>query len=119
LTAYPNCASGKLKNLHNIERLIGESNKLLPVGPFMPTIRETLNRIKWASPSGLSDCEIVIVHRGVPGDLKTIKGSTIKDVAPRAMLIEEKGEEIVIPYHRIRVIRKGSMVVWEKKSRGV
>ena len=119
MTAYPNCASGKLKNLHNIERLIGESNKLLPVGPFMPTIRETLNRIKWASPSGLSDCEIVIVHRGVPGDLKTIKGSTIKDVAPRAMLIEEKGEEIVIPYLRIRVIRKGSMVVWEKKSRGV
>jgi len=85
----------------------------------MLTIRETLNRIKWASPLGLSDCEIVIVHRGAPNDLKIIKGVAIRDIAPRAMIIEEgKGEETVIPYHRIRIISKGGIVLWQKKPRG-
>lgn len=83
----------------------------------MFTIRETLNKIKWSTKGGLSDCEIIITHRGAPGDIKTIQGRGIKDVAPRALIIEEDGEEIIIPFHRIRQIRKGGLVVWQKMER--
>jgi uncharacterized protein (UPF0248 family) len=36
-------------------------------------------------------------------------------VAPRAMLVSEEGEESVIPYHRVRIIRRGDIVIWERK----
>ena len=84
----------------------------------MSTIRDVLNKIKWCSPGGLSDCEIEILHRGAPNDRKVIKGNNIKDIAPRAIVCQEEGDEVVIPYHRVRVIRKGPEVVWEKGSRG-
>jgi len=80
------------------------------------TIREILNEIKWSSEGGLSDCEVVILHRGAPGDLKTISGACIKDVAPRALICEDSGEETLIPYHRVRVIRKGIRTVWAKSG---
>jgi len=82
----------------------------------MPTIRCLLNKIKWTSDKGLDDCEIVIVHRGAPGDLKVIKGINVKDIAPRAIICEEDAEEVVIPYHRVMAIRRGHEVLWEKKK---
>jgi len=81
----------------------------------MPTIRDLLNKMKWTSDKGLEDCEIVIVHRGAPGDVKTIKGTAIKDIAPRAIIVEEDGEEVVIPYHRVKVIRRGNVLLWQKR----
>ena len=81
----------------------------------MSTIREILNKIKWCSEGGLSDCEIEILHRGAPNDRKAIQGISIKDIAPRAILCQGEGEEgeLIIPYHRIRAIRKGSETIWE------
>ena len=82
---------------------------------FMPTIRDVLNKIRWTSEHGLDDCEVVIVHRGMPGDVKTIKGTTIKDIAPRAIILKEDGEEVVIPYHRVKIIRRGNILLWQKR----
>lgn len=83
----------------------------------MPTIRDVLNKIRWTSEDGLDDCEIVIVHRGAPGNIKVIKGIDVKDIAPRAIICEEDGEEVVIPYHRIMAIRRGHEVLWKKRKR--
>ena len=102
----------------------------------MPTIREILNKIKWCSEGGLSDCEVEILHRGAPNDRRVIRGMDIKDIAPRAIIyrgegsngtaslpsdddeeVEGSGEEVVIPYHRVRAIRKGSKTLWEFKRR--
>jgi hypothetical protein len=84
----------------------------------MSTIRDILNKLKWSSPEGLSDCEIEILHRGAPKDRKVIKGINIKDIAPRAIVYQDVAEDsVVIPYHRVRVIRKGSDVLWQKKGR--
>jgi uncharacterized protein (UPF0248 family) len=80
----------------------------------MVTIRDLLNREKWASEAGLGDLEIVILHRGAPGDLKVIRGDSIADIAPRAMLVIEGGEDTVIPYHRVRIIRRGDTVIWRR-----
>jgi len=86
------------------------------VGAAIPTIRDILNKIKWSLDGGLSDCEIVIEHRGAPGNLKVIKGGNIRDIAPRALIVQEEGEEVIIPFHRIREIRKGKAVLWSKKN---
>ncbi len=80
----------------------------------MPTIRAVLNRLKWSTEGGLSDCEVFILHRGAPGNLRSIQGRCIKDVAPRALICEEDGEETLIPYHRVRLIKKGAKTVWAK-----
>lgn len=83
----------------------------------MPTIRDILNRLKWSSQGGLSDCEIEILHRGAPNDRKVIKGINIKDIAPRAIVYQENADEgeVIIPYHRVRAIHKGAQVLWQKK----
>jgi uncharacterized protein (UPF0248 family) len=83
----------------------------------MATIRDLLNREKWASKAGLSDIEVVILHRGAPKNLKVIRGESIADVAPRAMIVREDGEESVIPYHRVRIIRRGDTVIWRRAPR--
>lgn len=84
----------------------------------MVTIRDVLNREKWASRGGLRDVEVVILHRGAPGDTKIISGSSITDVAPRAMVVQEGGEETVIPYHRVRIIRRGDTIIWQRSAKG-
>jgi len=76
----------------------------------MPTIRDTLNKIKWTSPDGLRGIEVEIVHRGAPNDKRVIKGEEIKDVAPRAIICED----VVIPYHRVLCIRRGGEVLWRR-----
>lgn len=76
-----------------------------------------MNKIKWSSQGGLGDCEIVITHRGAPGDLKVIRGGSIRDIAPRALIIDEGGEEVIIPYHRIKVIKKGELVLWQSRNK--
>lgn len=83
----------------------------------MKTIREIINQLKWSSEGGLSDCEVVILHRGAPGNLRSIDGRSIRDVAPRALICEERGEETLIPYHRVRLIKKGGMTVWAKSGK--
>lgn len=84
----------------------------------MVTIRDVLNREKWVSRAGLNDIEVVILHRGAPGDAKIIKGSSISDVAPRAMMVREGDEETVIPYHRVRIIRRGDSIIWQRVVKG-
>jgi len=73
-----------------------------------------LNREKWATGGGLGDLEVVILHRGAPGDFKVIRGESIADVAPRALLVRVGGEELVIPYHRVRIIRRGDTIIWRR-----
>jgi uncharacterized protein (UPF0248 family) len=80
----------------------------------MATIRDLLNREKWASKAGLGELEVVILHRGAPEDLKVISGESIADIAPRAMLVREDDEESVIPYHRVRIIRRGDTIIWRR-----
>jgi hypothetical protein len=80
----------------------------------MVTIRDILNREKWASKTGLTGLAVEVLHRGAPGDTKVIKGESIADIAPRAMLVREEGEDTAIPYHRVRIIRRGDTVIWRK-----
>lgn len=81
----------------------------------MVTIREVLNRIKWAQ--GLNVHQVVIIHRGSPGDVKVIEGRSIKELFRNFFIYEEDGVETYIPYHRVLEIRNTSGKVLFKRER--
>lgn len=77
----------------------------------MKRVRDILNALKWRTDKDLSKAEITYVHRGVPGDTKTISGDEILSIEPSFMILEEAS----IPYHRIlRIIYNGE-VIFERK----
>lgn len=83
-------------------------------------IRDLLNMLKWKPGEGLGNYEIVVVHRGAPGDAKVIDGSTVVDVARRALVYLDEGEETVVPFHRVIEVRLKSTkeVVWRRLKVG-
>lgn len=61
--------------------------------------REVLNELKWHR-GRLDDAVITYVHRGAPGDRRTISGSEIVELERSFFATAESR----IPYHRIRRI---------------
>jgi len=74
---------------------------------------EALNRLKWKG--GLERCEIVILHRGAPGDRKAIPGSTVTEIK-RSYFSYKNGKETTIPLHRIREIRLEEKILWKRNQ---
>lgn len=73
--------------------------------------REVLNEIKWRH-HALEDAEITYVHRGAPGDIMTIKGSSIVELG-RSFF---QTTDATIPYHRIIKIRFNGHLVFGKEE---
>ena len=80
-------------------------------------VYETLNRLKWKG--GLEDCEIVILHRGAPGDKKVIHGKSVTEVKKSYFYYKDStsGRETYIPLHRVLEIRLGVKVIWKRTER--
>lgn len=74
---------------------------------------EVLNRLKWKG--GLESCEIIILHRGAPGDRKTIPGSKVIEIK-RSYFSYKNGRETTIPLHRIREIRLEEKILWKRSQ---
>ena len=80
-------------------------------------VYNVLNRLKWEG--GLEECEIVILHRGAPGDRMVVKGNSIIGVKRSYFEYRNRlGEEVTIPYHRILEVRIGGKVIWDRERRG-
>jgi len=62
---------------------------------------DILNEIKWREDLDLSKCEVHYRHRGVPNDVKTIKGNEIRKIKRPFMLLENESKITLIPYHRV------------------
>jgi uncharacterized protein (UPF0248 family) len=76
---------------------------------------EALGKLKWKRL--LKGCEIVITHRGAPGDLKTIPGDSVTEVKKSyLMFTNERGEDTFIPLHRVMEIRREGKVLWKRES---
>jgi uncharacterized protein (UPF0248 family) len=73
---------------------------------------QALNKLKWTGK--LDRCEVIILHRGAPGDRKTIQGSRITELKKSYFSYDSGREEVTIPLHRIREIRVDGKVVWKK-----
>jgi len=77
----------------------------------MQSAFETLSRIKWSITENPEDYSIFILDR-IEKKLKEIRFESIKSFGRAFMCVEQKGEIVEIPLHRIREIRKNGKLVW-------
>jgi uncharacterized protein (UPF0248 family) len=75
--------------------------------------RPILNEIKWRL--DLNRCKVYYIHRGVPGDVKMIEGSIIKNIERGFLVLKGVVEEVYIPYHRIIRIDFNNNIIFERK----
>lgn len=76
--------------------------------------RDALNKLKWHPDLNLNEAEVTIVHRGAPGNKRTIEGKNILDLGSGFMLVKRDNEEAEIPYHRILKIETPEEIIWQK-----
>ena len=73
--------------------------------------RNIVNMILWHPDMQIAETEITYIHRGVPGNLKTINGKSIAGL-DRGFLIFKEGTQI--PFHRIIKITYKNKILWKK-----
>ncbi len=79
--------------------------------------RLILNEIKWRF--DLNKCKVHYIHRGAPGDTKSIEGSAIKSIDRGFLILTGEEQDIYIPYHRIFRIEFDNQIVFERKIRSL
>jgi uncharacterized protein (UPF0248 family) len=75
---------------------------------------ETLNRLKWTGKLGR--CEVIILHRGAPGNKKVIDGAQITGLKRDHFCCGQGGRESLIPLHRVLEIRLDGEVIWKRNT---
>lgn len=73
--------------------------------------KRILDLMLWHPKRDISNCKITFLHRGGPGNLKTINGSDIKKLDQGFLILEE---DVHIPYHRIVKIDCENNLIWKK-----
>lgn len=73
--------------------------------------RNIINMILWHPDMDIKDTKITYVHRGAPGNLKTIDGNSI-DKMERGFVLMKEGTQI--PFHRIVKIEINNKILWQK-----
>jgi uncharacterized protein (UPF0248 family) len=75
---------------------------------------QTLNRLKWQGQ--LKDAEITILHRGAPGDRKTIPGERITEIRKGYFYFSSGGRETFIPLHRVMEVHYQGKLLWKRSK---
>lgn len=81
------------------------------VTKLMITPRDVLNRLKWAEGENIADAEVFYVHRGAPGDSRSVEGS---DIMKLDRFCFETARGACIPYHRVYKITYRGDTVFER-----
>lgn len=76
--------------------------------------KDILNELKWKG-MDMDGCSIQYVHRGVPGDTKTVSGKNIVDIGRSFFTLYP---DTMIPYHRILKIKYKGAILYMKKASG-
>ncbi|MBM4240997.1 MAG: DUF504 domain-containing protein [Euryarchaeota archaeon] len=73
--------------------------------------KNILDMVIWHPEMEIGRCEITYLHRGSPGNLKSVDGYMI-DRLERGFLILNDGTQI--PFHRIVKIEYDEDIIWKK-----
>ncbi len=73
--------------------------------------RNTINMILWHPDMKNTETKITYIHRGIPGNLKTINADSITKIE-RGFLVLKEGTQI--PVHRIIKITNNNKILWKK-----
>lgn len=82
----------------------------------MHPLRNILNKLVWSEKKKLKDYEIFYIHRGVPGNSKSLNASSIVKIGKSWFSFREGEEEKTIPFHRVTLIinLKTGELLWRK-----
>jgi len=75
----------------------------------MPTVREVLNRLRWA---GGSPGQVVLeirVRQGGAERIDEIEFADVAEILPRGVTV---ADGTFLPYHRLVAVRRGEEVLW-------
>ena len=78
----------------------------------MQTIKDLINKIKWDKRENPSDYTLVYIDFRKK---KELAYSSIKRLEGNFMIIERDNEEVEIPLHRIKEVKKKDKVIWRRK----
>ena len=77
------------------------------------TPRDVLNRLRWSlGEDGLVGVSVVILHRGAPGDRRTLDAGEIIRLGKGSF----ETSDAAIPYHRVLEIHLGGEVVYRRDA---
>lgn len=77
------------------------------------TIKELINKIKWSKKENPGDYELFYFDR-VKDENIPFNFTDIKNIIDEFLIIEKDAEEITIPLHRIRLVRKKGITIWKR-----
>ncbi len=73
--------------------------------------RDIFNELKWKEGLEISECTIQYIHRGAPGDTKTVSGDDIVGIGHMFFTLFP---DTMIPYHRILQIKYKGRKIYQK-----
>ena len=74
--------------------------------------KNILNMVLWHPEMEIDHTKISYIHRGAPGNIKTIQGSSIERIENGFLVLND---ETQIPFHRIIEIDYEDKLIWRKK----
>ena len=81
----------------------------------MMFIIDLLNKIRWDKREDPSEYIIVYYDR-VEDRNKEVKFDKITEIENLFIAVELDDKEISLPVHRIREVKKGSIIIWKRES---
>jgi len=81
----------------------------------MRPVQDVLNQIKWDKKLKPEEYTVEYIDFG---KLVSIPYTAIKNIEGLFMIIEKDGNEVNIPLHRIRIIKKNGEIIWQRSSAG-
>lgn len=81
------------------------------------SLRDLLNRARWRDGT-LHALELVVLHRGAPGDRRVVSGARVTEVGAAGVTVtpdHEDEDATFLPYHRFLAVRGQDGAVWDKE----
>ena len=78
--------------------------------------RRVLNELKWHPKKEFRNVKVTYIHRGAPGNRRTINSKDIVALERSFILISTEKGYTRIPYHRVTEIKQGNTVLWRRKD---
>ena len=77
----------------------------------MQPIKDLINKIKWDKRENPKDYTLVYIDLRKE---KYIPYTAIKRLEGNFMILEENNQEVEIPLHRIRKVKKQDKIIWQR-----
>ncbi|MBW2966004.1 DUF504 domain-containing protein [Candidatus Woesearchaeota archaeon] len=77
----------------------------------MQPIKDLINKIKWDKRESPKDYSLIYIDLGKK---KELAYTEIKRLEGNFMIIERNNEEVEIPLHRIKEVKKKNKIIWKR-----